>query len=376
MSDWLLRDRNANRHAFVKEALKLPLQKSWETVVFGSVIAPPVSAESHIYVCSLGAIHKLDLLTGNHLWHYRHKEPPKPRRNAIKASPAIWSDRVYFTDSMGIMYCLKRDSGQLLWANEQISARNESICIYEDKLFTRFRQGEPDNGTYGYACLDPDGQLIWFHPCSSPIRTDAAAIKDGKLIFGDMDGSVYALNTTNGELIWKTDIKSLIDDTSLLNEISTRGLPMIIGNTVILRVGDDRNFGGFDLSTGRIKWHHVADPVNSAHCVAIDQNKMYYFLFSGLWQSVDIETGQTIASVDHRQHLLGESMSLSGLVVDNYYIAGFNMSRKLVVINTTSSKIEWMFTGTGGYSAPAIFADSKLVIGSDDGKIYCFEENK
>jgi outer membrane protein assembly factor BamB len=73
---------------------------------------------------------------------------------------------------------------------------------------------------------------------------------------------------------------------------------------------------------------------------------------------------------------LGESMSLSGLVVDNYYIAGFNMSRKLVVINTTSSKIEWMFTGTGGYSAPAIFADSKLVIGSDDGKIYCFEENK
>jgi outer membrane protein assembly factor BamB len=68
-------------------------------------------------------------------------------------------------------------------------------------------------------------------------------------------------------------------------------------------------------------------------------------------------------------------MSLSGLVIGNHHIAGFNMSRKLAAFNTDTGEVEWIFTGGGGYSAAGIFVDNRLVIGCDDGKVYCFTES-
>lgn len=373
MDNWLLHDKEANRQAFVRKPLQLPLQKSWEAEVKGSVLAPPVAAEGYIYVCSLGAIHKLDLLTGNQLWFYRHKEPPKPRINAFKSSPAIWSDKVFFTDSLGTIYCLNKDSGQLVWEKEEYLARNESLCIFENKLFTRSTRQENSNRIYGYACLDMNGRLVWFQPCRGPVRTNGAAIKEGILVFGDAEGYVYALYVENGQLVWQTDIKSLIDDPSLLNEVSAFGLPTIVDNIVIIRVGDYSNFCGLDLHSGEIRWHHVA--ASNANCIASDETRMYYYRLYDLWQSIDIKTGQLIKTMNSSQHLLGESMSLSGLVIGNHHIAGFNMSTKLAAFNTDTGEVEWTFTGGGGYSAAGIFVDSRLVIGCDDRKVYCFTEN-
>lgn len=376
MNDWLLRDRTPARQAFVPTTLNLPLNLMWSTPLGGAVLAPPVCVQGGVYVCSLSSLSMLEAATGQLAWRFPVKELPAPQVNAFKSSPAIAANRIYVTDMAGVLYCLERQSGRLLWENAELLAANESPCISHDRLFTRV--GGTKMGSPGYACLDLDGRLIWFHSTQGPIRTTASALKSGRLVFGDAAGFVYALEEQTGRELWRLNVQplaSLIPVPVPPKAVSPVGTPVIAENTVLLRVGDTRNFCGIDLTSGVLKWQHVADADlgyrGSADCAVADESRMYYTI-RDLFRVIDIETGQVVRTVENPRYRFGDSMSLSGLVVNGHYFASFNMSKQLVAFNTETGEVEWAFVGESGYSAPGIYCDEKLLIGSDGGEFYCF----
>jgi outer membrane protein assembly factor BamB len=351
------------------------LKKTWEIKLSGAILAPAVAAEGFVYICSLAALYKLDGRSGEIAWEYPYRVLPKPRVNSIKSSPAIMTDRIVFTDMVGTVYCLDTASGESIWESDAFSAVSDSVAIFEDRIYANGRRVHGDEKAHGYICVDRDGALVWFSELSGPNRTPAGAIADGKVVCGDMNGYVYGLDVQNGDRLWRTDIKPFVDKTRLLKEVAPRGIPVVVGGLVIVRIGDHRNLCALDLESGEVRWTHVSDKdlgyVGSADCLAADDRRVFYTM-RNLFRSLDLESGEILLTTDNSDRELGSSQALSGIVVGHHYIAGFNMSRKVVAFNVETGEVEWEFTGEGGFTDEATYFDGGIVIGDDLGYVRRF----
>ena len=375
MSNWRSRGKDSTRHAFEPSPLGLPMNMVWETKVSGAILAPAVTTGRDVFVCSLAALYKIDAGTGTVAWEYPYRVLPKPQINSFKSSPAIVDNRVVFTDMAGTMYCVDEDTGQTMWVTDEFSAVSDSVGIYEGKIFSNGRRLKGDREEPGYLCLGLDGKMIWFREISGPNRTSAAAIAGGRLVCGDKTGNVYGIDVEGGSVVWTRNIRTLVDNTQLMREISPLGVPIIASGSAILRVGDYRNLCALDLQSGEVVWTHVSDEymgfVANADCVAADDHRLFYAMRS-LFRSLDLKSGKILLTTDNSDRELGGSRALAGIVVGHHYIAGFNMSQKVVAFNVETGEVEWEFTGDGGFTDEATYFDGGIVIGDDLGYVRRF----
>lgn len=117
------------------------------------------------------------------------------------------------------------------------------------------------NGTM--YCLDKDsGNLVWQYQTKGPI-THSAAIVNNKVVFGSADHHIYAVNTTDGSLAWKFKTGK-----------SIQNAPCINNNTVYIGSGDG-NMYALDLNTGQQVWRYNSKYpiITSAACT----NSTVYF---------------------------------------------------------------------------------------------------
>jgi outer membrane protein assembly factor BamB len=382
MMNWLQKGNTTNRQHFTAAALALPLTQIWRTTLSDAILGQPIAVEDAVYVCSLAALYRLDIQTGTILWEYPYAAPPPPRINAIKVSPAVCGERIFFTDMVGTLYCLDRTQGDLRWQHDYLGAHNEPLCVDNQHLFTKAHlRGETT--VYGYACFNLEGDLVWFQPNAGTPSTNAA-IEQGKLIFGDRNGFVSALDTISGAVIWSIKLQDHLTierprrGVGASADTHATGLPMIINDTIILTVNNPRNLCGLDLVTGAMKWHLLADadlPLRgSAQCLASDGQSLYYVV-RNFFRRVDAAHGQITLTTDNQRHALGESLARAGLVAGRYYLAGFDMSQKVVAFDRTTGKIVWEFHAdddAGGFGDAGIYAHEKFMIGRNSGHIYCF----
>jgi outer membrane protein assembly factor BamB len=245
------------------------------------------------------------------------------------------------------------------------------------------KQVYDSNTIYGYARLDLDGNVVWFQP-SEGIPSTKAAIAQGKLVFGDQKGFVYALDTAKGTVVWKINLQGSITTQKPRRGVGSREgtyaceLPRIVNDTIVFYVNNKANLCGVDLSTGALKWHLRADadlPLGGcAQCLGSDEQSLYY-VTRNFFRWVDAASGDITLTIDHQHHALKESMAWAGLVAGRYYFAAFNMSRKIVAFDTETGAIAWEFQEEddhGGFSDAGIYTHGKFIIGRDSGHVYCF----
>lgn len=91
---------------------------------------------------------------------------------------------------------------------------------------------------------------------------------------------------------------------------------------------------------------------------------------------VDVESGQRQwITEDTENRLSAVALPGLGLVVGDYYIVGYDQKRrKVVAFSKLDGQVRWEYKGKGGFTSPPTFVDGKLIIGSDDQSVYCFEE--
>lgn len=147
------------------------------------------------------------------------------------SSPIILDGRVYLTSAVPIekskdlslkAICLDAAKGTILWQTEVFRQDGAKAPKIHDKnshasptpitdgqmLYVHF-------GHEGTACLDLNGKVVWRNNEHryAPVHGNGATpiLVDGKLIYS-ADGSnkqfVVALNTADGQTLWKTDRKS------------------------------------------------------------------------------------------------------------------------------------------------------------------------
>jgi len=156
-------------------------------------------------------------------WHY---ETGTVR--GMEATPVVIDDVMYVTGVAGRVYALAAATGKLLWQ-------------FEPQVDYRYARS---------ACCD--------------IVNRGLAVWQGKVYVAAFDGVLYALEATDGKVLWQ--VQTIEDHT---RAYSITGAPQVAGKVVVIGNGgaeyDSRGYvSGYDLATGKMAWRFYTVPGDPA----------------------------------------------------------------------------------------------------------------
>jgi outer membrane protein assembly factor BamB len=235
-------------------------------------------------------LHCVDLRTGKHQWTFFTGGP-------VRLAPTVANGRVYFGSDDGHVYCIDAVSGELVW---QLRAGPE-----EDWLLAR-------------------GEMISRWPVRSSVLVEGGIAWFGAGIFPHEDVYLYAVDATNGSIIWKQDNLSAQD--AGRNDISPQGYFLSSGDLLFVPSGRSLPTA-FNSNTGKLvhrrtfSWRSTAGGVVGGtralladgqiyasgphHLLAMEQKKgdVGFGWFAGrqmvvLGEDAYVATGKVVARLD------------------------------------------------------------------------------
>ncbi len=127
-----------------------------------------------------GSFSSLDFLKENVNWVFRNEESKLP----FLASASIKNNKIYIGNRDSHMYCLDKDSGDLLWKINTGGRVDASPVVTSSGILVANMRGD-------LLLLDPDeGKIKWSYELGSAISGNPAVTRD-HIIIGAADGRVY-----------------------------------------------------------------------------------------------------------------------------------------------------------------------------------------
>ena len=380
MSSWIMQNKESSRIPFVMEDLELPLKLKWKQKMSDAVLSQQVANDEAIITCCVNQLSVHDPRTGLLQWSLAPFETTG-MVNLFKATPVLYKDRMYGSDTAGNLFCIDVSSGELVWRTREYLTRNDSICLYGDHLFSRCSITQDSIPHNGVASFDLSGNLVWFYSIqNSFVRTRSCSIQDNNLYFGDSECTVHCLDVAYGRRKWIKNLKHLVKGIDIpmkfkRKEISFIGFPMVSAAGVILIIDDRRNIFLLNPESGDIDWQHIVDDdldfVGSAYHIAADDNALYYTI-RNLYRSVELKSGKVSHSIALDNDSLGKPRSTEGIIIGSQLIANYNESKLITVIDILSGNIDLLIECDHGFATSCIWSGSRLFAADDHGFIYCF----
>jgi outer membrane protein assembly factor BamB len=145
-------------------------------------------------------------VSGQEIWHRYYVTESRPYTGP-RASPVIDESRVYALGAEGNLLCLDAKTGNIIWEKNLIKdgySRNSdwgfcgSPLVVGSKLIL-------DAGSSGMALDKKTGAVIWKSPAGkcglgTPVLT---AIGNKKVVLINNDRYLFAVNVSNGNIVWK-----------------------------------------------------------------------------------------------------------------------------------------------------------------------------
>ncbi|OCX74433.1 hypothetical protein A6M27_00930 [Acidithiobacillus thiooxidans] len=180
---------------------------------------------------------------------------------------AVADGIVFAPNDNGYLYAINATNGRLLWSvnvynqimttpivatvdNHKVvfvGAGNSVFSYSHAKLFN-VKGAKVTRGTDVSAIEafhEKTGRLEWIYHTKGEDMPTSTYI-NGKLIFGNGDGHVYALNAKNGFLIWKTGIRSFVSMSS--------ATPVDDGKIVVMGGTNPSRIYAINSSSGKLLW--------------------------------------------------------------------------------------------------------------------------
>lgn len=312
----------------------------------------------------------------------------------VESSAAIAADGTsYIGSGDGKIYAITQN-GTLRWTLNLGAPIDSSPAVADDG---RFCVGCNDGKLY---CINPNGTVNWSYNAGGAVRS-SPLIKDGIVYAGSSNGSLHAVNIADGTRLWvhatggAVSSSPAIDQAGVIyvcsedgylyaiNPNGTRKWRYLTGSAVIASpaIGSDGTvyFGSGDgkfyaiNSDGTKQWSFTTGALtNSSPAIGNDGNiyfgtgydggdgKFYALQPNGtqVWK-VDLPNGGVQSS---------PAIDPSGMI----YFGACNS--KMYAYNPDGTK-RWEYaTGSSIIGSPALGADSSVVFGSYDGKIYCLRD--
>jgi outer membrane protein assembly factor BamB len=167
----------------------LEARRNWRKN-FGYIQTSPVYRDHSVYFGSLsGNQHKIIDSTGKLVWKYFAGEP-------IHSTCAVTEKHVLFGTDKGSFCCLNSDNGLEFWRIKLNAPIFSTPLVNNETAFFG-----ADDSNY-YAVNITRGSIQWSKNMKTKIVSGSTIFRDSLIIFGGINGFVYALNALNGELVW------------------------------------------------------------------------------------------------------------------------------------------------------------------------------
>lgn len=204
-----------------------------------SFFAPPVlTSDNQLIVSGYNNIlYSLNAADGKENWQFTNA------KNRFIGSPLVTEDRIFASNSDNTLYALDLQ-GNLLWSF--ITNGEQWAQPVLDPDGTKLYISSLDHNIYA---VNLDGTLLWkTNESLGGAVLGSPAISDNDILYiGSFSSQMYAINTQNGDIIWKIPTKGWVwSGPALKNDV--------------LYFGDLSNsFYAMDAQTGKILWTYQTD---------------------------------------------------------------------------------------------------------------------
>lgn len=354
--DWLLGRGDAAMRGLSPTKLQFPLELAWSAELGNKarregVIATPVVRQGKVYVGSQsGQFACYDLPTGKEIWKVK-------KESFFEGNAAFAGPLVVVGCGDAFVYAFEAETGKEVWKFETEGEVHAGINHWTGPDGQqRILVGSYDNRLY---CLEATtGKKLWDYETTNYVN-GAVSIYENHVVFGGCDGILYVLDIPTGKEVKKIEVGAYIGN----NVAADSGVAYLAhyGNRVsAFSFGDGARLWEF----GEREFPYYAAPaVNSKWVVAGGRDKRIYGL--------DRATGEAKWQFRTR----GDVDSSPVICADTHVIAGSN-DGYFYALDLSKGEEVWRYeVGAPVKAAPAV-AGEYILIGADDGNVYCFKNGK
>jgi outer membrane protein assembly factor BamB len=226
----------------------------------------------------------------------------------------------------------------------------------------RVRSSPAISGGIAYACSwngsitalnTSSGNIIWTYSAGDFISS-SPAIADGRIFTGKFNvasGTLLSLNATTGDHIWNRSFSGEIESS-----------PLAYGGVVYIGVNDGRIYA-LNATTGASVWNRTigsqvrSSPATSGGVLFFGSNDKRVY-------ALNASTGAHLWNYTTAGIVYSTPAVSSGLVVFGSY------DNRVYALNASTGTYIWNYTTSGGvWSSPAVSGNA-VYVGSNDRKIY------
>ncbi len=335
---WPLFRGNSLNNGVASSSLPSKLEVLWEyTVPNGAFSSSAVLVEADgRRMAVIGDLdqdlHAIDLQTGEKIWTF-------PGDLGFVATPAFDGSHFFIGDVAGKFYCLDA-KGQKRWEFTSDSQIDSSANFYEDMVVF----GSQDSHLY---CLKKEsGELVWKTATGDQIRC-SPTIVEGRVFAAGCDGILHIFDLTNGQETGGVPIESPTGSTpaaggdliffgtaqagfkavnwrkpelawtALADEggTSDRGNALVYKKHVVFGTAS-RQLISLHPETGAVNWQTTLRSGIESSPVLVDEKRVFVGDGSGRLYEVDLETGKVINEQSFRGKLpAGPAVGFDRLVI-------------------------------------------------------------
>jgi eukaryotic-like serine/threonine-protein kinase len=323
------------------------------------------SSQKHWY-----GIFAVNASTGKPIWLYT------PQENVFNAmslpSPAISGDLVFF-GLCGVVYALNATSGNVVWSSPTFGMNSSIISsptIVDDMVFI----GSDDRNVY--ACNAGNGSKIWNYTTDAAVISSPAVVN--QVVYINSLNTAYALDATSGGKIWNISGLGII-----------KSSPTVVDNVAYFG-SSNNNVYALNVTNGNIIWVYTANrglwgsPFEASPTV--DNGLVFICSASNQinWQTrvyaLNASNGNELWTYQIGRYPFGSTLSLAPATVGGVVYVG-SLDNTLFAYNATTGKVIWSYATSFGIGTTPAIVNGVIYIagfGSDSfgGTIYALENSQ
>ena len=270
---------------------------------------------------------------GNVIWTYPEKAATT---RLFFAAPVVVGEQLLVEDYSGLLVSLSTRDGKQLWQFAGAKGRYiDSPLVVNDTIIAQ----NADGSIYA---LDLKGTLLWSFKAKHAFW--ATPVSDGKVVYApSLDHYLYAIDLTNGSLLWKVDLGGPLLGRPLLTADGTIYLGTMDNSLVALKSAD-----------GSIVWQQkLSGGVWAAPVIMGD--RIYVGDQTGNIYLMKVADGSLIQTMGIGSAILG-----NGVVMNNSLVFG-DEKGEVIVIGSNGERL-WTRSLTGKIYSNLVFSDNQLYV--------------
>jgi outer membrane protein assembly factor BamB len=274
-------------------------------------------------------------------------------------SPAVAADgNVYLQYGTGV-YSVAQSGGQINWVVNPTLGIQPWLSVVVGSNGTIYA-----SGPNGLTAISPTGGILWRFADSNGLTCTPVIGPDGTVYTGDINGTVFALNPSNGAVRWENDF-----DYSLTLFISAvPNGPLLVSSGL----ANATLVYALDPATGNMLWTFNGNGngvSGSAANIAVGSNGVAYtgVYNQGLY-AFDANTGGLLWQSSNIGYVLGD-IAIGG---DGTLYVG-TADRMVYALSPEDGSVIWSVAVQGPAGSPIVGSDGHIYMAGYEGNLYAIK---